>query len=34
LLAWNAQLVNLDLDRDAILTGLTLAWFAGQLPAE
>ena len=34
LLAWNAQLVNLDLDRDAILTGLTLAWFAAQLPAE
>ncbi|GAA1588966.1 hypothetical protein GCM10009789_48280 [Kribbella sancticallisti] len=34
LLAWNAQLVNLDLDRDAILTGLTLAWFAAQLPTE
>jgi hypothetical protein len=34
LLAWNAQLVNLDLDRDALLTGLTLAWFAAQLPTE
>lgn len=34
LLAWNAQLVNLDLDRDAVLTGLTLAWFAAQLPTE
>jgi hypothetical protein len=31
LLAWNAQLVNLELDRDALLTGLTLAWFASQL---
>jgi len=34
LLAWNAQLVNLDIDRDALLTGLTLAWFASQLPTE
>ena len=34
LLAWNAQLVNQELDRDAIITGLTLAWFAAQLPAE
>ncbi|TDU89072.1 epoxide hydrolase-like protein [Kribbella voronezhensis] len=34
LLAWNAQLVNLDLDRDALLTGLTLAWFASRLPIE
>ncbi|QNE20480.1 epoxide hydrolase [Kribbella qitaiheensis] len=34
LLAWNAQLVNLDVDRDALLTGLTLAWFASQLPTE
>ena len=34
LLAWNAQLVNLDLDRDALLTGLTLAWFASRLPTD
>ncbi|WP_020387826.1 epoxide hydrolase N-terminal domain-containing protein [Kribbella catacumbae] len=34
LLAWNAQLADLSLDRDAILTGLTLAWFAAQLPTE
>lgn len=34
LLAWNAQLVNADLDRDAILTGLTLSWFVSRLPAE
>ncbi|MFC0624553.1 epoxide hydrolase N-terminal domain-containing protein [Kribbella deserti] len=30
-LAWNAQQVNLDADRDSILTGVTLAWFAGRL---
>jgi len=34
LLAWNAQLADLSLDRDDILTGLTLSWFAAQLPAE
>ncbi|ADB29972.1 Epoxide hydrolase domain protein [Kribbella flavida DSM 17836] len=34
LLAWNAQLVSLEIDRDALLTGLTLAWFASQLPVE
>ncbi|WBQ04718.1 epoxide hydrolase N-terminal domain-containing protein [Kribbella sp. CA-293567] len=34
LLAWNAQLVDVSLDRDALLTGLTLAWFAAQLPTE
>lgn len=30
-LAWNAQQVNLDADRDSILTGVTLAWFVGRL---
>ncbi|TWD81405.1 epoxide hydrolase-like protein [Kribbella amoyensis] len=34
LLAWNAQLVSLEIDRDALLTGLTLAWFVSQLPVE
>jgi hypothetical protein len=34
LLAWNAQLVQVDVDRDALLTGLTLSWFAPQLPTE
>lgn len=34
LLAWNAQLVDLLMDRDAILTSLTLAWFAAHLPTE
>lgn len=31
LLAWNAQLVSFEIDRDALLTGLTLSWFASQL---
>lgn len=34
LLAWHAQLVDLLVDRDEILTGLTLAWFAAHLPTE
>ncbi|NEA35017.1 epoxide hydrolase N-terminal domain-containing protein [Streptomyces sp. SID13031] len=34
LLAWNAQLVDLLVDQDDILTSLTLAWFAAQLPTE
>jgi hypothetical protein len=32
--AWHAQLVDLLVDRDEILTGLTLAWFAAHLPTE
>jgi hypothetical protein len=31
LLSWNAQLVNLDVDRDTLLTSVTLAWFAARL---
>lgn len=31
LLSWNAQLVNPDVDRDTLLTGVTLAWFAARL---
>jgi hypothetical protein len=33
-IAAGTQLANVDVDRDAILTGLTLAWFVSQLPAE
>lgn len=34
LLCWNSQLVNAEVDRDAIITGVLLAWFAARLAAD
>lgn len=33
LLLWNAQLVAVEADRDAVITGVMLAWFAARLAA-